>query len=553
MDKKELSKLDELDKCCRYIKKAHLRNLFKEDPQRARNFTIVDEEIYFDYSKNLIDETVLGHLISLARIKNLKSEMERMFAGEKINETEKRSVLHVALRAAEGESVHLNGIDIMGQVQLIRDRMKSIANKVRERKWIGFSGKPIKNIVNIGIGGSDLGPLMATEALKFYSDRELRLFFVSNVDGTQLAEILRQVTADETLFIIVSKSFATLETLTNAWTARDWFLSEGGPEKSIGRHFLAVTAKIEKAKEFGIETENILGMWDWVGGRFSLTSAVGLPIMISIGYENFMELIRGFHTIDKHFRNAPLEKNIPVIMALIGIWYIKFFNADTQAVLPYDQYLIHFPAYLQQLDMESNGKSIDRYGNPVTYATGPIVWGDVGTNGQHAFFQLIHQGTRFVPCDFIGFLKPLYNLGDHHRKLMANFFGQTEALAFGKTREELLGEGIAQSLIPYRTFPGNRPSNTILFTKLEPFTLGQLIALYEHKVFTQGVIWNIFSFDQWGVELGKKLAKRIIPELEEDYDRPLDHDSSTNALISIFKKVNAEKNASEVKSSSADL
>ncbi len=521
----ELAEWQDLKEHYRRIKKVHLRDLFRGEPNRAKRFTIYEEGIYFDYSKNLVDEQIVDLLIRLAGARKVKQEIDRMFGGEKINETEDRAVLHVALRHLGQEPILVDGENVMPRVRAVRQRMRGIAEKVRDGQWQGFSGKPVKNIVNIGIGGSDLGPQMVTEALRFYSQRDLRLFFVSNVDGTDLSETLRQVDAGETLFIVVSKSFSTLETMTNGWSARDWFLANGGSETSVSKHFLAVTANTEAARKFGIEADNILEMWDWVGGRYSLTSAAGLAIMIAVGYDYFIELLRGCYAVDNHFRHAPFEKNIPVIMALLGIWYIHFFGADTQAVLPYDHYLSLFPAYLQQVDMESNGKSVDRQGKPVSYHTGPIVWGSVGTDGQHAFFQLIHQGTRFVPSDFIGFVKSLNPLKGHHSKLMANFFAQTEALAFGKTRQELI----------YKTFTGNKPSNSILFPQLTPYTLGQLIALYEHKIFTQGIIWDIFSFDQWGVELGKQLARKIIPELGDGYDQALGHDSSTNGLIRFFK------------------
>jgi glucose-6-phosphate isomerase len=430
--------------------------------------------------------------------------------------------------------VLVDGRDVMPGVLAVLEKMKQIATAIRSGDWKGFSGKPLKNIVNIGIGGSDLGPRMVCRALAHYSQRDLRVCFVSNVDGTEVAETLRELHPEETLFIIASKTFTTQETMTNAHTARQWLVSHFKSEKAIARHFLALSTNIKAVVDFGISRDKILEFWDWVGGRYSLTSAIGLPIMIAVGYHRFIEFLDGFHAIDNHFRHTPPTKNIPVIMALLGIWYNNFFNACTQAILPYDQYLSHFPAYLQQVDMESNGKSIDRDGEKVYYQTGPVIWGEPGTNGQHAFYQLIHQGTRLIPCDFIGFVQSLNPLGDHHKKLMANLFAQSQALAMGKTGEELTKENVPPRLIPYKTFSGNRPSNTILIKKLTPFTLGQLIAMYEHKIFTQGIIWNIFSFDQWGVELGKTLAKRVLPLLDPQDSAPREHDSSTNALISFF-------------------
>ncbi|MGD2089994.1 MAG: glucose-6-phosphate isomerase [Candidatus Aminicenantes bacterium] len=518
------------------IKDLHLRDLFALDKKRAEKFTLIEDDIYFDFSKNRITEKTLQLLIQLAVKRNLKQEIQQMFNGEKINRTEDRAVLHIALRNLGKQPIFVDGQDVMPQVFAVLGKMKTICEAIRQGDWKGFSGKPIKNIVNIGIGGSDLGPGMVTTALKYYSMRELEVLFVSNVDGTQIEETLRGLSPGETLFIIASKTFTTMETMTNAFTAKQWILSHFKSEKAISKHFLAISTNKKAVVEFGIDPDNMLEFWDWVGGRYSLTSAIGLPIMISIGYDGFMELLKGFHHMDNHFRHTPFEKNIPVIMALLGIWYRNFFNAQTHAIFPYDQYLSHFPAYFQQGDMESNGKSIDRDGTAVNYQTGPIIWGEPGTNGQHAFFQLIHQGTSLIPCDFIGFVHSLNPIGDHHKKLMANFFAQTEALAFGKTRAELEKENVPDWLIPYRTFDGNRPTNTILVKKLTPFTLGQLIALYEHKIFTQGIIWNIYSFDQWGVELGKTLAKKIIPELYKNHTAPLGHDSSTNSLISLFKK-----------------
>jgi len=517
-------------------KDLHLRDLFAADKKRAEKFTLIEDEICFDFSKNRVTEETLQLLIQLANSRNLKQEIQRMFNGEKINRTEDRAVLHVALRNTGEQPIYVDGQDVMPGVRAVLEKMKIICEAIREGEWQGVSSQPIKNIVNIGIGGSDLGPRMVTEALKYYSMRELKVFFVSNVDGTDISEILRGLNPDETLFIVASKTFTTMETMTNAHTAKEWLLSHFKSEKAIEKHFLAVSTNKKAVVEFGINPDNMLEFWDWVGGRYSLTSAIGLPIMISIGYDRFMELLQGFHHMDNHFRHTPFEKNIPVIMALLGIWYRNFFNARTHAIFPYDQYLSRFPAYFQQGDMESNGKSVDRDGAAVNYQTGPIIWGEPGTNGQHAFFQLIHQGTSLIPCDFIGFVQSLNPIGDHHKKLMANFFAQTEALAFGKTRTELEKENVPDWLIPYRTFDGNRPSTTILIKELTPFTLGQLIAMYEHKIFTQGIIWNIYSFDQWGVELGKTLAKKIIPELDKNHTAPPDHDSSTNSLISFFKK-----------------
>jgi glucose-6-phosphate isomerase len=518
------------------IKNLHLRDLFRSDPDRAKTFTILLDDIYFDYSKNRITETTIQYLIDLANGRQLKKEIEKMFTGQKINRTENRAVLHIALRNLSQSPILHDGKDVMPEVLAVLKKMKKAAETIRHGKWRGFTGKQIKNIVNIGIGGSDLGPRMVTEALKFYSQRELNLFFVSNVDGTDIAETLRTIDPEETLFIIASKTFNTLETMTNAVTARQWILSHFKSKKAVAKHFLALSTNKNAVTSFGIESDNLFTFWDWVGGRYSLTSAIGFSIMIAIGYDHFIELLKGFHAMDNHFRSTQFEKNIPVIMGLLGIWYNNFFNAQTHAIIPYDHYLSRFPAYLQQVDMESNGKQVDRQGNGVDYQTAPVIWGKPGTNGQHAFFQLIHQGTKLVPCDFIGFVKSLNPIENHHQRLMASFFAQTEALAFGKTKDELIKEDILEHLLPYRAFQGNRPTNTILIKKLTPFTLGQLIAMYEHKIFTQGVIWNIYSFDQWGVELGKTLAKKVIPELDENYKNSLNHDSSTNALIEFFRK-----------------
>lgn len=524
------------------IKPLHLRELFANDPKRGETFSVSEGDIYFDYSKNLINKKTMALLMHLARARGLKNEIEAMFNGEEINETEERAVLHTALRTPTEHQVYSAGKDVMPGILAVLEKMKVFSEKVKQGQWLGFSGLRIKNIVNIGIGGSDLGPVMVTEALKFYKWPEINVFFVSNVDGTDIIQTLHPLNPAETLFIIASKTFTTQETLTNALTARTWMANyyKIDPDKAqaaTARHFVALSTNKEEVTRFGIDENNMFEFWDWVGGRYSLTSAIGLPIMISIGYERFMELLQGFHAMDQHFRNTPFESNIPVIMALLGIWYRNFFNAQSHAILPYDHYLRRFPAYFQQGDMESNGKSVDRNGNLITdYETGPVIWGEPGTNGQHAFFQLIHQGTTLIPCDFIGFAQSLNPTGDHHHKLMANFFAQTEALAFGKTSAQVINEKVKESLIPFKTFAGNKPTNTILVKRLTPFTLGQLIAMYEHKIFTQGIIWNIFSFDQWGVELGKTLAKCILPELDPKKNLALAHDSSTNCLIKWFRE-----------------
>lgn len=518
------------------IKRLHLRHLFSADRRRAEKFTINEGDIYFDYSKNLINEKSMGLLLKLARSRNLETETEKMFNGDKINQTENRPVLHIALRNLSQTPIIHNQKDVMPGIMSVLKSMKKISERVRSGKWIGFSGEKITNVVNIGIGGSCLGPQMAIEALKHYTCSTIRFYFVSNLDGSHIEETLKDLDPAKTIFIVASKTFTTLETKTNAHTAKEWLVSHFNTEKAVSKHFLAVTSVPDKALSFGIDEKNILRIWDWVGGRFSLTSAIGLSVMMAVGYSEFMELLKGFQAMDNHFRRTPFEKNIPVIMALLGIWYNNFFRAETWAVIPYSQYLHLFPAYLQQLDMESNGKSVDKAGKVVEYQTGPIIWGKPGTDGQHAFFQLIHQGTRLIPCDFIGFCESLSHFQHHHKELMANFFAQTEALAFGKTREELKEEGVDPKLIPYRIFPGNRPTNTILIRNLTPYTLGKLIALYEHKIFSQGIIWDIFSFDQWGVELGKTLAKRIFSEMDDPFTQPLNHDSSTTALIEWFKK-----------------
>jgi glucose-6-phosphate isomerase len=457
-----------------------------------------------------------------------------MFSGKKINETEKRPVLHIALRNRSNTPILVDRRDVMPGVNAVLEKMSGFADLVRSGRWLGFTGKPIRNIVNIGIGGSDLGPVMAVEALKPYSQRNLTVRFVSNVDGTHIVEATRDLDAAETLFIVASKTFTTQETMTNAETAKAWLLEKLGDPVAVARHFVAVSTAAEEVKAFGINPDNMFGFWDWVGGRYSLTSAIGLPLMIAIGPENFIRMLDGYHEMDRHFATAPFERNAPVILALLGIWHGNFFGAQSTALLPYDQYLSRFAAYFQQGDMESNGKRVTKNGKPVAYETGPVVWGEPGTNGQHAFYQLIHQGTKLIPCDFIGFCRSHNPVGDHHAKLMSNFFAQTEALAFGKTAEECRAEGVPEKLVPHKTFPGNRPTNTLLAEQLTPETFGQLVALYEHKIFTQGVIWNIFSFDQWGVQLGKVLANRILPELKNP-ETPLTHDSSTNELIRRFR------------------
>jgi glucose-6-phosphate isomerase len=513
----------------------HLRELFAKDSQRGARLTAEAEGIFLDYSKNRITDETLKLLLQLAEESGLRAKIDSMFAGERINVTENRAVLHVALRAPRDASIIVDGENVVPQVHSVLDKMAAFSERVRSGQWKGFTGKRIKNVVNIGIGGSDLGPVMAYEALRYYSDRNLHCRFVSNVDGTDIAEATRDLDPAETLFIISSKTFTTIETLTNAHTARAWCLQGLKDEKAIAKHFVAVSTNAKEVAKFGIDIANMFEFWDWVGGRYSYDSAIGLSLMISIGAEHYREMLAGFHAMDEHFRTVPMERNLPVLLGLIGIWYVNFFGAETQAVLPYDHYLGRFSAYLQQLDMESNGKSVDLDGNRVTYQTGPIVWGTPGTNGQHAYYQLIHQGTRLIPCDFIGFCQSLNVLPPHHDLLMSNFFAQTEALAFGKTADQVRADGAAPEQVPHRTFEGNRPTNTLLLERLTPRALGSLVALYEHKVFTQGAIWNINCFDQWGVELGKVLAKQITPELEGT-EKPLKHDSSTNALIQRYRK-----------------
>ena len=517
------------------VRTRHLRELFAGDPDRGTRLALDAVGLYLDYSKNRVTDATLTLLLKLADEVGLKGRIDAMFRGDKINTTENRSVLHVALRAPRGTSIVVDGHDVVPEVHAVLDRMTGFANRIRAGAWLGHTGKPIKNIVNVGIGGSDLGPVMAYEALRHYSQRDLTFRFVSNVDATDFAEAVRDLDPAETLFIVASKTFTTLETMTNARTARDWSLAALKDPAAVARHFVAVSTNADEVTKFGIDTANMFGFWDWVGGRYSMDSAIGLSTMIALGPTAFREMLAGFHQMDEHFRTAPFAKNLPVLMGLIGVWNNAFLGAETVAVLPYDQYLKRFPAYLQQLTMESNGKRVTLGGKAVDYPTGPVYWGEPGTNGQHSFYQLIHQGTRLIPCDFIGFCQSLNPSGGHHDQLMSNLFAQSEALAFGKTEEEVKAEGTADWLVPHRVFPGNRPSNTILADKLTPLVLGKLVALYEHLVFTQGIVWGIDSFDQWGVELGKKLAQRIIPELEAKTEPPLAHDSSTNALIKRYR------------------
>jgi glucose-6-phosphate isomerase len=519
------------------MRDVHLRQLFADDPNRGERLTAEGAGIFLDYSKNRVTDETLRLLLQLADESALKARIEAMFRGEKINVTEGRAVLHVALRAPLGESIVVDGEDVVPQVHAVLDRMANFAGKIRTEAWKGHTGKPIKNVVNIGIGGSDLGPVMAYEALKHYSDRALTFRFVSNVDGTDFAEATRDLDPTETLFVISSKTFTTLETMTNAQTARAWCLATLRDEQAVARHFVAVSTNAQEVSKFGIDTANMFEFWDWVGGRYSMDSAIGLSTMIAIGADNFRAMLAGFHAMDVHFRTAPLERNLPVLLGLLTVWYTDFLGAETIAVLPYDQYLKRFPAYLQQLTMESNGKSVTLDGTGVSYSTGPVYWGEPGTNGQHSFYQLIHQGTRLIPCDLIGFAHTLNPLGEHHDLLMSNVFAQSEALAFGKTAEAVKAEGTPDWLVPHRTFQGNRPTNVLLAERLTPERLGALVALYEHSVFTQGTIWHINSFDQWGVELGKVLAKRIIPELKSEAEPKLEHDSSTNALIRRYRKL----------------
>ncbi len=533
-----LTRLDEwraLEAHYQQIKDVHLRKLFADDPMRGERMAAEAAGWYLDFSKNRITDETLKLLVALARARRLPERIEAMFRGEKINVTEGRAVLHVALRAPRDEVIVVDGENVVPAVHVVLDKMSDFARRVRSGAWTGHTGKRIRNVINIGIGGSDLGPVMAYEALRAYSDRNLTFRFVSNIDGTDFAEATRDLDPAETLFIVSSKTFTTLETMTNARTARAWILGALGDEAAIAKHFVAVSTNEREVARFGIDPANMFEFWDWVGGRYSFDGAIGLSLMVAIGPERFREMLAGFRAMDEHFRSAPLEQNLPVLLGLNGLWYNNFFGAETVAVLPYDQYLKRFPAYLQQLDMESNGKSVTLDGAVVDYQTGPVVWGEPGTNGQHAFFQLIHQGTKLIPCDFIGFCRSLNPIDGHHDLLMANLFAQTEALAFGKTAEEVRAEGVPEALVPHRTFPGNRPSNTLLADQLTPSTLGALVALYEHKVFVQGTVWGINSFDQWGVELGKALAQRIIPELTAEAESPLRHDSSTNALIRRYR------------------
>ena len=520
------------------ISKLHLRQLFADDPKRGQRMAVEAVGLYLDYSKNRVTDETLKLLLQLAAQSGLRARIDAMFSGEKINITEKRAVLHVALRAPKDQSILVDGKNVVPEVHAVLDRMADFSNRVRSGEWKGHTGKRIRNVINIGIGGSDLGPVMAYEALKHYSERSMNFRFISNVDGTDFAEAVEDLDPAETLFIVSSKTFTTLETMTNAHTARSWSLAGlGGDEKSVTKHFVAVSTNASEVSKFGIDTANMFGFWDWVGGRYSMDSAIGLSTMIAVGPENFRAMLSGFHEMDEHFRTAPFEANLPVLMGLLAVWNNDFLGAETVAVLPYEQYLKRFPAYLQQLTMESNGKHVTLDGKAVKQDTGPIYWGEPGTNGQHSFYQLIHQGTRLIPCDFIGFAKALNPLGRHHDMLLANVFAQTEALAFGKTPEQVKAEGTPDWLVPHRVFEGNRPSNTILAQQLDPETLGKLVALYEHSVFTQGILWNIDSFDQWGVELGKVLAQRIIPELENPAEPVLSHDSSTNTLIRRYRKM----------------
>ncbi|MEV0718088.1 glucose-6-phosphate isomerase [Asanoa sp. NPDC050611] len=513
----------------------HLRELFAADPGRGERLTAEAAGLYLDYSKNRITDETVRLLVQLARECDLEQRRDLMFSGAPINTSEHRSVLHVALRMPKGSTLVVDGVDVVAQVHEVLDRMAAFAERVRSGEWRGHTGKPIRNIVNIGIGGSDLGPVMAYEALRQYTDRDLTFRFVSNVDSTDFVEATRDLAADETLFVISSKTFGTLETLTNAHSARDWCIERLGDEAAIAKHFVAVSTNAQRVSEFGIDTANMFGFWDWVGGRYSMDSAIGLSTMVAVGPAGFAELLAGFHEMDEHFRTAPLDENLPALMGLLAVWYVNFFGTQSIGVMPYEQYLKRFPAYLQQLTMESNGKHVTRDGEPVDYDTGPVYWGEPGTNGQHSFYQLIHQGTRLIPVDLIGFGQTLNPLGEHHDLLMSNVFAQAQALAFGKTEEEVRAEGTPADVVPHRVMEGNRPTNVLLAERLTPRLLGALVALYEHSVFTQGTIWGIDSFDQWGVELGKALAAKTIPELTSDTEPELDHDSSTNALIRRYR------------------
>ena len=530
-----------LERHAREMRDVHLRTLFADDPARGERLTAEGAGLFLDYSKNRVTDESLALLVQLATESGLRERIDAMFGGEKINVTENRAVLHVALRAPRDASIVVDGKNVVPDVHAVLDRMATFANRVRSGEWKGHTGKRIRNVVNIGIGGSDLGPVMAYEALRHYSERSMTFRFVSNVDGIDLVEATRDLDPAETLFIVSSKTFTTMETMTNAQSAREWSLRGlGGDVNAVARHFVAVSTNAGKVSAFGIDTANMFGFWDWVGGRYSMDSAIGLSTMIAIGPDHFRAMLGGFHRMDEHFRTAPFEQNLPVLMGLLTVWYTNFFGAQTVAVLPYENYLKRFPAYLQQLTMESNGKHVTLDGEPVTYDTSPIYWGEPGTNGQHSFYQLIHQGTRLIPCDFIAFARALTPLGRHHDILLANVFAQAEALAFGKTAEEVKAEGTAAALVPHRVFEGNRPSNTILADRLTPETLGALVALYEHSVFTQGAIWNVNPFDQWGVELGKALAQAIVPELESPAEPALAHDSSTNSLIRRYRKMKGQ-------------
>src|SRR5829696_1461264 len=518
------------------VRDRHLRELFAADPARGERMAVEAAGLYLDYSKNRIADDTVPLLAALAEATGIPERREAMFRGERINVSEGRPVLHVALRMPRGRSLLLDGVDVVAQVHEMLDRMGAFADRVRAGEWRGHTGKPIRNVVNIGIGGSDLGPVMAYEALRHYARRDLTFHFVSNVDGTDFAEATRDLDPAETLFVVSSKTFTTLETMTNARSAREWSVGALGSDAAVAKHFVAVSTNADEVARFGIDTENMFGFWEWVGGRYSMDSAIGLSTMVAIGPERFAELLSGFHAVDEHFRSAPLDRNLPALLGMLAVWYADFFGAQTSAVLPYDQYLHRFPAYLQQLTMESNGKHVTLDGQHVDYETGAVYWGEPGTNGQHSFYQLIHQGTKLIPCDFIGFLHSLNPLGEHHDILMSNVFAQPEALAFGRTAEEVQAEGTAASIVPHRVMKGNRPSNVLLAERLDPATLGKLVALYEHSVFTQGAIWGLDSFDQWGVELGKVLAKRIVPELESGGEPELKHDSSTNRLIRRYRE-----------------
>ncbi|MGB9389808.1 MAG: glucose-6-phosphate isomerase [Xanthobacteraceae bacterium] len=536
-----------LEKHHQKFKSVHLRDLFSDDRGRGEKMAIEAAGLYLDYSKNRITDETLRLLLQLARESGLRDRIDAMFRGDKINVSENRAVLHVALRAPRGASIMHDGRNVVPDVHAVLDRMTEFADRLRSGAWKGHTGKRIRNVINIGIGGSDLGPVMAYEALKHYSERAMTFRFVSNVDGTDFAEAVRDLDPAETLFIVSSKTFTTLETMTNAQTARAWLLAGlNGDDSAIAKHFVAVSTNAQEVTRFGIDTTNMFGFWDWVGGRYSMDSAIGLSTMLAIGPDNFHAMLDGFHEMDEHFRSAPFERNLPVLMGLLGVWYDNFFGAQTIIVLPYEQYLKRFPAYLQQLTMESNGKHVTIDGVAVDYNTGPIYWGEPGTNGQHSFYQLIHQGTRLIPCDFIAFIQPLNPLRRHHDMLLANVFAQTEALAFGKTADQVKAEGTPDWLVPHRLFEGNRPSNTLLLKALTPAALGKLVALYEHIVFTQGTIWQIDSFDQWGVELGKALAQRIIPQLESPTDPKLEHDSSTNALIRRYRRLKGSPDAARI-------